>query len=845
MKRGLLALTLLVVVGLMLAACKPAATPTTPPPTKPPATPTPVPPTPTPVPRYGAWLDEVVFIGIGGDENALPRLEGGDIDLYGHGMSGPENFAKVKANPNLTYSMAFGSYNELTFNPVLKFKDGRLNPFGDPQIREAMNWAVDRNYIVQEIFGGLAAPKLLPLVSAFPDYARYIDTVRALEAKYAYNLDKAKEVISQRMTELGAELGPDGKWAYEGKTITIVFLIRTEDERKLIGDYVANQLEALGFAVDRQYKTRTEASPIWVRSDPAEGLWNVYTGGWITTAVERDAGSNFAFFYTNLLYPIPLHQAYTPSEEFFNVAQRLANNDFKTMAERDELFRKALELAMQDSVRVWLVDQYSFTPRLAKLEVAADLAGGVEGSQLWPMTLRWKDQVGGRVRWGQPDVLIDPWNPIGGSNWVYDTDVQRALGEYAVVSDPYTGLLLPNRIEKAEVVVKEGLPVAKTLDWVSLQFAPEIQVPADAWVDWDAANQKFITAGEKFTETLTANVKVTVYYPADLFQKVKWHDGSPLSLGDFLMAMIMTFDPGKEESPIFDEAQKANLDNFLTHFKGVRIVSTDPLVIETYDDLFYLDAENNVTNVMCWWPYYSYGQAPWHSVALGYLAEANKELAFTSDKATAQQVEWMSFVAGPSLDILKKYLDQATAEKFIPYAPTLGQFVTADEAAARYANLAKWYDQYKHFWVGTGPFYLAQVDTTAKTLLLKRNEAYPDPAEKWAGFGVPKVAVVEVDGPGQVTKGQEAKYDVYVTFEEEPYPSDEIASVVYLVFDSQGNLLTKGEATMVAEGQYQVVLSGDVTSQFPAGAAKMEVAVASKVVSIPSYGTMEFVVVAP
>ena len=843
MKRGLLAVTLLVVVGLMLAACRPAATPT-PTPTKAP-TPVPPTPTPTPVPRYGAWLDEVVFMGVGGDENALPRLEGGDIDIYGHGIGGPENFAKVKANPDLTYSMAFGSYNEITFNPVLEFKDGRFNPFGDPQIREAMNWAVDRNYIVQEIFGGLGSTKLLPLVSAFPDYARYIDVVRALEAKYAYNLDKAKEVITQRMTELGAELGPDGKWAYKGKTITLVFVIRVEDERKIIGDYVSSQLEAMGFVVDRQYKTRTEAAPIWIRSDPAEGLWHLYTGGWITTVVERDAGDNFAFFYTKLGMGVPLWQAYTPTEEFFNIAERLTKRDYKSMAERDELFRKALELAMQDSVRIWLVDQQSFTPRLAKLEVAADLAGGVEGSQLWPMTLRWKDQVGGRVRWGQPDVFIDPWNPIGGSNWVYDTDVQRGLGEYAVVADPYTGLLLPNRIEKAEVVVKEGLPVAKTLDWVSLQFAPEIKVPADAWADWDAANQRFITVGEKFPEGTTANVKITVYYPADLFQKVKWHDGSPLSLGDFLMTMIMTFDPGKEESPIFDEAQKSTVETFLEHFKGVRIVSTDPLVIETYEDLYYLDAENNVTDEVCWWPYYSYGQAPWHGVALGYLAEANKELAFTSSKATALQVEWMSFVAGPSLDILKKYLDQATAEKFIPYAPTLGQFVKPDEAAARYANLAKWYGQYKHFWVGTGPFYLAQVDTTARTALLKRNEAYPDLAEKWAGFGVPKIAVVEVEGPGQVTKGQEAKYDVYITFEDKPYSSDELQSVVYLIFDSQGNLLAKGDAVLVAEGQYRVVLSGDVTSQFPVGAAKMEVAVASKVVSIPSYGTIEFVVAAP
>jgi hypothetical protein len=56
-----------------------------------------------------------------------------------------------------------------------------------------------------------------------------------------------------------------------------VFLIRTEDERKLIGDYVANQLEALGFAVDRQYKTRTEASPIWVQLRSGGGLCGTST----------------------------------------------------------------------------------------------------------------------------------------------------------------------------------------------------------------------------------------------------------------------------------------------------------------------------------------------------------------------------------------------------------------------------------------------------------------------------------------------------------------------------------------------------------------------------------------
>lgn len=850
-------LALLLVVVLVITACPRQATPTPAPtqppaptateaavqPTQPPApTETPAPtPTTSPAERTGAWVDQVVFSALESDEQALPRLEANDIDIYGHGLSDPEAFAKVKDNPDLAYVLSFGTFTELTFNPVLNFNDGRLNPFGDPQIREAMNWAVDRNYIVQEIYGGLATPKYLPITSAFPDYARYVDKVREVEAKYAYDLEKARQVITERMEALGAEM-VDGKWTFNGEPITIIFLIRTEDERTQIGDYVANQLETLGFTVDRQYKSRTEASPIWASSDPAEGQWHIYTGGWITTAVDRDQGDNFAFYYTNLGSPSPLWQAYQNVPEFYDVAKRLANNEFASMEERDQLFRQAIDYAMQDSVRVWLADGVTFTPFSAKLEVAYDLAGGVEGSALWPFTLRWKDQVGGTVRWGQPGVLIDPWNPLGGSNWIYDTDVQRATGEFAVVTNPYTGLGLPNRVERAEVVAKTGLPIRSTLDWVTLEFQDEIQVPEDAWADWDAAEQRFITVGEKFPEGATANVKTTVYYEPDMFDKVKWHDGSPLTVADFVMNMILTFDRGKEESAIFDEAVVPSLESFLSVFKGVRIVSTDPLVIETYSDSYALDAENTVTT---WWPYYDFGQAPWHSLAVGYLAEANGELAFSSDKSESAGVEWMNFVAGPSLEILKKYLDQASEEGFIPYEPTLGEYVTADEAKARYENLAKWYDEMGHFWVGTGPFYLSRVDTTASVVVIDRNPDYPDLATKWAGFGEPKIAEVEVDGPGQVVTGQEATFDVFVTFKGEPYPADEIEAVKYLVFDDAGNLVTSGDAELVEDGQYQVVLSGDATQNIPAGAARLEVAVTSKLVSIPSFGSFEFVAVAP
>ena len=804
--------------------------------------------TPEPVMRTGAWVDDVVFTSIDQADQAVAQIKSGDIDIYAYSVSDPALLAEVQADPNLTYSGAFGSYTELTFNPggnPTFATTGKLNPFSVAKVREAMNWLVDRDYMVQEIYGGAGTVKYTSLNSAFPDYAKYVDVCRAIESLYAYNPEKANEVISAEMEAMGATKGADGKWMFNDEPVTIILIIRVEDERNQIGDYVADQLESIGFTTDRQYKTRSEASPIWNQSNPEDGLWHIYTGGWITTAVSRDDSSNFAYFYTNLGSGSPLWQAFKNDPTYYEVSEKLWNLDFASVAERDELFATALNLAMQDSNRIWLVDQTSFSPYSSKVEVAYDLAGGISGADLWPFTVRIKDTEGGTVKIAQPGILVEPWNGVAGSNWIYDSMPKKATNGAATLADPYTGLYWPLRAEKAEITVVEGLPVGVTLDWVTLGFAPSIEVPTDAWYDWDAVNQKFITVGEAFTQTVTAQSKRVIYYPADMFETVKWHDGSPLSVGDFVLNMILTFDRGKADSAIYDEAAVPTLDSFMSVFKGVKIVSTNPLVIETYSDSWYMDAEWMAAGATTtWWPNYGYGEQPWQTVALGIKAEAAKLATFSTDKAGAlaeenEAIEWLSYIAGPSLDILRSELISATAETYIPYAATMGQFVTADEAALRYDNTETWYKEQGHFWIGTGPFFLNKVFPIEATLTLSRFEGYPDLADRWGGFGAPLIATVEVDGPGQVTIGEEAKFDVYVSFGEEPYPVDQIATAKYLLFDATGALVATGDVeisdTMV------VTLPADVTAKLAAGSNKIEVVIASKAVSIPAFAAFEFI----
>jgi len=858
MRKVLYILALLVVLATIAACAAPTPEPTKPPaptaaptaapkpteapkPTAVPPTATKPPPTATPVPLKGAWVDEVVFFEEPDSAKAVSMIEAGDMHIYGFGISDPKIYAKLKDSKNATFEPSYGSTSELTFNPVgPTFKDGRLNPFSVPAIREAMNWLVDRDYIAKEIYGGLAIPMYSVLNPVFPDYAKTAAVGRALEIKYAYNKDKAKAQIDAEMKKLGAEL-VNNVWTYKGNPVTVILVIRTEDERRTIGDYVAKQLEDIGFKAERQYKTAAESTPIWLTGDPSEGKWHIYTGGWISTVVNRDLANNFTYYYTNRGPSVALWQAYKPSPEFDKISERLTRRDYKDAEERAKMFAEALDLSLKDSARVWLINRLSLNVHRPEVSAAVDLAGGQSGSWLWPQTINIGGKAGGTVKFGAPSILSTVWNPIGGSNWIYDTMIFRATGEIALLPDPYTGLYWPYRIEKAEVTVKEGLPVGKTLDWVTLNFAKSIEVPKDAWVDWNAEKQTFITAGEKFTQTVTANTKTVLYYNKDLF-KTKLHDGNTLSIGDFVLGMILTFDRPNAKSAIFDEAAGPAFKSFMRNFRGWRIVSKDPLVVEAYSDTIYPDAEL-IASARDVYPYYSQGIGMWHTLSLGIQAEAAKELIFTSGKSSKLKMEQMNFIGGPSLKILEKYLTSSTEKSYIPYAPTLGQYVTAAEAKTRYENLAKFYKDRGHFWVGDGPFYLYQVRPTEKQVTLRKFPDFMDPADRWLRFATAPIPEAAVSGPSRVTVGQKADFTINVTFKKQPYAVKDIDFVKFLVIDATGNLAFTGDAKAVKDGEWSASLTAEQTGKLAAGSNRLEVIVVSKLVAKPTFESMAFVTV--
>jgi peptide/nickel transport system substrate-binding protein len=779
--------------------------------------------------RVGGWLDEIVFFEEVDQAKVLSMMGTGEVQFFANAFMA-SNLATIESL-GLPYVQSYGSYNTILLNPEGPlFADGRFNPMHDEIIQQALNRLIDRQYLIDELSAGLGIPQYTVLLPVSPTYAQIADVTRTSEIEFAFNKSLAIQQINDRMLELGCTK-IDGKWAYNGQKITIIGIIRSEDERLQIGNFFADWLEECGFLVDRQIKRSSEASPIWNRGEPTLGKWSYYTGGWIATAIDRGSAGDFCLHYTDVCYPTARTVGYADEfpQQMYDWSIRVANGDFKTAEERIEMFRYLETTARQYPLNLWLYTEASPWVIPNGLSVTSDLMGGIFGGRLWSRTMTYVDAdgapiVGGSVRIANQGFLVDPWNAPAGSNWLFDSLIQSALQDPALFSDPFTGLAVRNFVERVDVTVKEGLPVfAGTKDWCTLTYAPTVAVPADAWADWDAVAGDFIPAGAG--KTALAVIRYT--YPQALWT-YKWHDGSPISMGDLLMDFIygFSFDPAKPESPYYDSSAVATYESNMSVFKGLKIISVNPLVFDVYTDGIDLDAEvMAINNSSVMWFTYVQGTAAWHTMALGLMSEAAGLAAFSNPKATEKGVDWLNFAAGPTLNQMVTNLAEAQVTKFLPYPNVLGKYVTQQEIVARYANAAKFFATYGHLYLGTGPYFVKTFDPLASIVVLNRFADYAFDLDRFMVFAEPKLPDIAVAGPSIVFKTDtvETVFTVNIQFQGEAYPAAEIATVSYIVIDGAGQIGFSGKGVVTGDGAAVIRLAPADVAKLVAGSSRLEV----------------------
>jgi peptide/nickel transport system substrate-binding protein len=116
-------------------------------------------------------------------------------------------------------------------------------PFDDPLVREAMNYAVDKDVIVEAALRGLGQPACGPLPPSIEGYWQGI-------CDYAPSNDpeNAKSLLS----EAGYEPGPDGTLRKDGKPFNFTLLTMPEDTWTQSAQLVQQQLKDIGIQMEIQ-----------------------------------------------------------------------------------------------------------------------------------------------------------------------------------------------------------------------------------------------------------------------------------------------------------------------------------------------------------------------------------------------------------------------------------------------------------------------------------------------------------------------------------------------------------------------------------------------------------------
>ena len=767
----------------------------------------------------GPWVDQIVLFEESDESKAVDMIQTGTADVYLWELQNPDLIARVMKSPSFKYSYTVSGVYDIAFNPA-EFKSGDLNPFVDPAIREAMNYIIDRNYIANDILNGRAFPKWVSHVSVFPDYSKLADVIKPLEFKYRYDFEKGKSIVYEEMAKLGATL-EEGKWYYKGEPVTIKVVVRLEDYRKQIGEYFASQLEKLGFKVEKLYKSSRESFPIVYAGDPTAGEWNAYTEGWGYTAISTDDSGDLGAFYTNLWGTNAGNfMQYTKTDPvLYEIAQKLWSGEYRSDSERVALMAKGLPLALKDSLRIWVADRVNILPYSSNLQVTTDFGAGFN-NPIWTRTIRFVNQTGGTIRALTLHVFQDPWNPVAGTNALFDELTQAGINDPAFFYNPYTGMGLMNRVVNYTV-----------------EYNPDgIEVPTNVVYGWDTKNDSY----ELVKPSTYATVKVTAKFDINLG---KYHDETNVTLADFLGLPALSFQRVDPNSSLYDPSAVANFNSWRSWYIGSRIISTNPITIEYYGN-YSSPIDPSLTAMS----YIGWPNTPWHVMAITRLAEEHGELAYSSYKAKLNNVEWMSLIGGPSLKILEKWLDWAIQNKYVPedlqkMAAYYGIQITPEEAVARYQALKNFYQTYGHFYVASGPFFLYKADFAAHQAILKAFRDYPYKADKFAFFTTPPVPEVSTFIPSQVVPGLQTRINITLSYKGQPYPSNKVRFVKYIVTDPFGNAVASGYASFVSEGNYAIILDPQTTGAFTPGTYSVLVIATSTEVAIPATLTTPFTVI--
>jgi len=730
----------------------------------------------------GPAADTITFSAFNVDQAPL-NIQNGDMDLYLFSLK-TAGAQSLEGTEGVRLIQAPASTLSLILNPA-PANEGELNPFSIVEVRRAMQYLVDRDFIANDIYQGRAVPMLSNISPLDYDQLTVFPVTSA--ANIRYDAEFAKQQITTAMQAAGAQLGGDGKWSFNGNGITIKIVTRVEDERRDIGDLIRAALEGLGFQVAPVYQQFGPATLSVYASDPKTFQWHIYTEGWGRGGATRydDAGINQ--FAAPWLGNMPGWQEVGfwqyQNQDLDEVGKRLYRGQFKSREERDQLFQQMVKLALDESVRVWLVTALqSFPVRTEIQDLTEDLVSG-------PKNLY---ALRGASIPGRSDIKVGhlwvwtertTWNPVGGFGDVYSSDIRRNMIDPPIINDPFTGIPKPFR---ATYIVETAGPDGT------------LEIPADA-VTWNAVNDVWapVAAG-----TIAVS-KVTFDYAK--FLQSSWHHGPAITMADVIYPIAQGFEIAYDEAKIqIETALGITSRPTLETFKGFRIAGESTL--EVYVDYWHFEE-----GYIAGYASPSGVGSPWELLAaMDDVVYEKRTGAYTDTSAARFSVPWISLVTESDARLVLRSIKEFKRKKSLPAGvfDIGGMSLVSQEAAdERYDACDAWFKETNHLVLGNGPYKLTRYDPPAQFAQLDafRAEGYPFTAADFK-LGVPPKITIEPVTASTFALGDPISLPVTVS-------GPGALSLQYTLIDpSAGAVVTTGNGEGGESGQFTVNVDPNATA---------------------------------
>src|SRR5919206_767383 len=719
--------------------------------------------------KKGAFVDQVNFIHYLDENLALQDLKAGKIDTYFANIP-LEVVSDAQSDPNLKVYQTTGEFSDLLLNPApARNTTGELNPFSITQVRFAMNYLVDRDFVVNEILKGHGSPLTDPFGVYSPEYPNVIDTVQSFG--FRHSPETAQQMIAEALTNAGAikDNGSD-KWMYNGRPVTIKILIRQDiPYSKSAGEAVASALENLGFKVVRDYGDLNKANTMIYGSDPQDIKWNIYPELWQSSGFAKYSPGTAAQMYAPWSAQLPGNQ--NPS--FWNyknatldaITQRISFGNFSSQSERNNLLRSAIRDGIQESVRVFVastLDQYVASRQVVGL--INDFGAGIPG-RLSLINSRLADNSS-TINVGMKEIYVGAWNSIAGFKDRYSTIEAADIGDPATFVNPYTGEVTPLRTP-----------------WMSIETnGSHGKIPiSNKTVIWNSTGQNWAGAVNNNISTAISKVTYDLKYS-------KWHNGIMMDKGDLLYSYYFGHEWGTNTGPgdkTIDSEYTSQAAQAIKYDKGIRFIANDR--VESYIDFWHFDNKEIGGSAAVW------AGEPWEITAASERLVTAGKFAFSRTDSTSKGVDWLSLIIPSHANAIKDELEKMKAENYIPNA--LRGTVSIEEAKKRYDASISWITHHNNAIIGNGPFYLNSYNPSGGVITLKafRDPSYPFPLGYWTKYEHPRLASLQNinDIPRFIRIGQPFNMQVQVNVDGK---RGKDATVNYYLSNSSGNVAISGIA---------------------------------------------------